>query len=185
MRTIFKGLKNKWQYYYNRYLRPGFFTNIKHGTNYRSQAGIDAVFPELIEIGDNFIAATGSKILTHDASPLLFTNNMQLRAQKTIIGNNVFLGAYSVIMPGVTISDNVIVGASSVVTKDVPENSVVAGNPAKYICSVKEYIDKCRSKGILYNVSEEYKYALDNAMPITVECTKTTRLSVYKQMQKK
>lgn len=179
---MFKWLKNKWQYYYNRYMNPGFFINIKHGANFRSQAGIDAVFPELIEIGDNFIAATGSKILTHDASPLLFTNNSQIRAQKTIIGNNVFLGAYSVVMPGVTISDNVIVGASSVVTKDIPSNSVVAGNPAKYICTVDEYLDKCKSKGILYNVSKEYKDALDNAMPITIECTKTTRSSVYKQM---
>lgn len=182
---VIKSFINRWQYYYNRYLHPGFFVNIKHGRNFRSQTGIDAVFPELIEIGDNFIGATGSKILTHDASPLIFTNNSQLRAQKTVIGNNVFLGAYSVVMPGVQIGDNVIVGASSIVTKNIPSNSVVAGNPARYICSVDEYIAKCREKGVLYNVSNDYKEALDKGTQITIECTKTTRIEVYKQMQKK
>lgn len=182
---IIRLLRSRWQYYYNRYLNPGFFVNIKHGTHFRSQTGIDAVFPELIEIGNNFIGATGSKILTHDASPLLFTNNTQLRAQKTVIGDNVFLGAYSVVMPGVRIGNNVIVGASSVVTKDVASNSVVAGNPARYICTVDEYIDKCKQKGILYNVSDEYKNALDSGMQITIECTRTPRQVVYEQMKKR
>lgn len=184
MATIYKKLKHRLQFYYYKYLNPGFFINIKHGTHFRSQAGLDAVFPELIEIGNNFIAATGAKILTHDASTLLFTDNSQIRAQKTVIGNNVFLGAYSVVLPGVVISDNVIVGAASVVTKNIPSNSVVAGNPARYICSVDEYIAKCRNKGSLYNVSKDYKNALDRGERITIECSKTIRQVVYKQMQR-
>lgn len=86
MRKIFLIFK----FYYYKIFYPKFYRNIKHGKNFRCQAGIDAVFPELIEIGDNFIAAPGSKILTHDASLLLFTDNLKIRAQKTTIGNSVF-----------------------------------------------------------------------------------------------
>ena len=68
------------------------------------------------------------------------------------IGNNVFgkvqiedwayIGAYSQIMPGVTIGEGAIVAAGSVVTKSVPPRTVVGGNPARYICTVDEYIQK-------------------------------------------
>jgi acetyltransferase-like isoleucine patch superfamily enzyme len=50
-----------------------------------------------------------------------------------VIGNNVFIGAYSIILKGVTIGDNAVIGAGSVVTKSVPENQIWAGNPAKFI----------------------------------------------------
>jgi maltose O-acetyltransferase len=54
----------------------------------------------------------------------------------------VFIGAESVVMPGVTIGSNVIVGANSTVTHDVPDNTVVAGNPAIRLCSLEEYLEK-------------------------------------------
>ncbi|BEI56977.1 MULTISPECIES: acyltransferase [Butyricimonas] len=179
MRKIFLIFK----FYYYKIFYPKFYRNIKHGKNFRCQAGIDAVFPELIEIGDNFIAAPGSKILTHDASLLLFTDNLKIRAQKTTIGNSVFLGECSVVMPGVTINDNVIVGAGSIVTKDIPANSVVAGNPAKLICTVDAYIEKCKQCGILYDVSENFQNALNNGLPITIDCMKSIREKVYQQME--
>ena len=53
----------------------------------------------------------------------------------TYIGNNSVIGVRSIILPGVKIGNNVIVGAGSVVTKDIPDNSIVAGNPAKIIRS--------------------------------------------------
>ena len=156
MRKIFLIFK----FYYYKIFYPKFYRNIKHGKNISFQAGIDAVFPELIEIGDNFIAAPGAKILTHDASLLLFTDNLKIRAQKTTIGNSVFLGECSVVMPGVTINDNVIVGAGSIVTKDIPANSVVAGNPAKLICTVDAYIEKCKQCGLCFPVCP------DDAIPV-------------------
>lgn len=58
------------------------------------------------------------------------------------IGNNVFVGAGSIILPGVTVGDKVIVGAGSVVTKDIQRNSVVAGNPVRCICSYDDYMNK-------------------------------------------
>ena len=56
-----------------------------------------------------------------------------LRYGKIIIGNNCFIGARSTILPGVTIGDNTIIGAGSVVTKDIPSNVVAVGNPCKII----------------------------------------------------
>ena len=62
------------------------------------------------------------------------------------IGNNVFIGAESVVLPNVTIGDNVVIGANSTVTKDIPSNSVYAGNPAKFICTIDEYIETNKRK---------------------------------------
>ena len=65
---------------------------------------------------------------------------------KTSIGNNVFIGAKSIIMYGVNIGNNVVVAAGSVVTKDVPDGSIVGGNPAKIIGSFDELKEKRRSE---------------------------------------
>lgn len=61
------------------------------------------------------------------------------------IGNNVFIGADSIVLCNTRIGDNVIIGAGSVVTKDVPSNSVYAGNPAKLVCTFEEYQKKHRA----------------------------------------
>jgi maltose O-acetyltransferase len=58
----------------------------------------------------------------------------------------VFIGAESVVLPGVTIGNNVIIGANSTVTHDIPENSVAAGSPARVICSLEEYLEKERTR---------------------------------------
>lgn len=58
---------------------------------------------------------------------------------KITIGNYVYIGANAVILPGVTIGDNSLIAAGSIVTKSVPSNVVVAGNPAKVICTIDEY----------------------------------------------
>lgn len=62
------------------------------------------------------------------------------------IHDNVFIGARSIILPGVEIGENSIIGAGSVIVKDVPDNVVVAGNPAQILCSAEEYIEKQRRK---------------------------------------
>lgn len=60
------------------------------------------------------------------------------------IGNNVFVGAETVILPNVTIGDNSIIGANSTVSRDIPANVVAAGSPAKVICTLEEYLQKNR-----------------------------------------
>lgn len=61
---------------------------------------------------------------------------------KVVIEDWAYVGAESLILPGVTIGEGALVAAGSVVTKSVPDNMVVAGNPAKVICSIKEYLEK-------------------------------------------
>lgn len=77
---------------------------------------------------------------------------------KIIIGNNVHIGTNAVIMPGVKIGNNCIIGVSAVVTKDIPDNSVVAGIPARVIKTIEEYKEK-NIHSFIYskNISAEKK----------------------------
>ena len=122
---------------------------------------IDSLTPNMVEIGDNFISAPGSIVLAHDAS--VYYHSGKYRVEKTVIGNNVFLGANSTILPGVTIGDNAIIGAGSVVTKNVVAYSVVCGNPARHQCTVDEYVNKCIKRDVLVNTPEGFKGIFSNA----------------------
>lgn len=106
---------------------------------------IDVTRPWLIEIGDNVKITKNVTILTHgyDWSVLKVKKNEILGSSgKVTIGNNVFIGMKTTILKGVTIGNNVIIGANSLVNKNIPDNVVVAGNPAKVITTVDEYYKK-------------------------------------------
>lgn len=105
-----------------------------------SPNGIDGVFPWLIEIGKNVIISTECNILAHDASLANICGFSKIG--RVNIGNNVYLGNGVTVLPGVSIGDNVIVGAKSLVTKDLNPNSVYVGIPAKYICSIDDFMKK-------------------------------------------
>ena len=105
--------------------------------------------PYLVSIGDNVKVTAGVRFITHDISPAVFgyagykvNEKCLYYMDKIIIGNNVMIGADSIILSGVTIGNNVIIGAGSVVTKDVEDGSGVAGNPAKVIGSFDEIAKK-------------------------------------------
>lgn len=112
------------------------------GKNFNPQLGfeLDPSHCWLIEIGDNVTFGPHVQVLAHDASTCAYIGYAKIG--RVIIGNNVFIGANSVILPGVTIGDNVIIGAGSVVTKSIGSNLVCAGNPAKQIQTINEYIMK-------------------------------------------
>ncbi len=99
--------------------------------------GIDGTFPWLIEIGEECLISTNVMIMAHDASTAL--SNGYTKIGRVNIGNHVFIGQDTTILCGVNIGDNVIIGAKSLVSKDIPSNSVYAGNPAKFICTFDEY----------------------------------------------
>ena len=94
-------------------------------------------------------------VLTHDASTKKATGYTKLGAVK--IGNRVFVGANATILPGVTIGDDAVIGAGSVVTRDVPSGVVVAGVPARAICTVEELkrknADKTESQCCVFDES--------------------------------
>ncbi len=105
---------------------------------------IDPTFPWLIEIGNNCTFSFYVQIIAHDASTKIHTGYSRMGLVK--IDDNCFIGAGAIILPNVHIGKNVIVGAGSVVTHDVPDDSIVAGNPARVIKSTKDYIEYHRKE---------------------------------------
>ena len=109
----------------------------------------------LIKIGNDVTLAPNVTILAHDASTTKHLGYTKIA--KVTIGNNVFIGAGSLILPGVKIGDNVIIGAGSIVTKDVPSDSVALGSPSKVISKTKEYVESNKNKIHKENTfSDEY-----------------------------
>jgi acetyltransferase-like isoleucine patch superfamily enzyme len=88
-------------------------------------ARLDKTFAKGIHIGEDSYVASGAIIFSHDFSRNIHTH--------TYVGKKCFIGANAIIMPGVLIGDQVIVGSGAIVTKNAPSNSIVAGNPAKII----------------------------------------------------
>jgi acetyltransferase-like isoleucine patch superfamily enzyme len=134
---------------------------------------------DLIIIGEGFISAPGSIILSHDASTITHTGKS--RVEKTIIGNNVFLGANAVILPGVKVGDGSIIGAGAVVTKDVPPGTVVGGNPAKVITTVDAYVKKCADRNVLYDITDAVKKKHGTGVRATADEAKELIDSIYRQ----
>lgn len=115
---------------------------MKVGKNFGRLNGVilDPSHCWLIEIGNNVTLAPRVHILCHDASTKVHLGYTKIGKVK--IGDNVFIGAESVVLPNVVIGNNVIIGANSTVTKSLPSNVVAAGNPAKVICTLEEYLNK-------------------------------------------
>lgn len=116
--------------------------------NMESRVHIDPGFPWLVKIGNNVTLAPEVMILAHDASEKKAIGNTSVA--KVTIGDNVFIGAKSIILQGVTIGDNVIIGAGSIVTRNIPSNSIACGCPAK---TIKEIDTFAKEKTKLYNNS--------------------------------
>ena len=123
---------------------------------------IDGLIPQAISIGDNFVSSVNTYIIAHDAS--LYNHIKKHRVEKVQIGDNVFLGLGAIVLPGVKIGDGAIVGAGSVVTKNVESYTVVAGNPAKFMCTVEDYIKKCEKRNVLFDTPESFKKYYSNTL---------------------
>ena len=113
-------LKIRYSYY-----TKMFGMNIHETARIGFGARLDKTNPKGIYIGEESFVASSATILSHDYSRGLHQN--------TIIGKRCFIGINSIVMCGVRIGDEVIVGAGSIVTKDVPNNCIVVGNPARVI----------------------------------------------------
>lgn len=106
--------------------------------------------PWIITIGANVHITDGVHFLTHDGGTLLFRDTIpDLEITKPIkIGDNVYIGNNALIMPGVTIGNRVIIGAGSIVTHDIPDNSVAVGVPARAIKTCDDYLEKAQRESL-------------------------------------
>ncbi len=100
--------------------------------------------PYLIELGDHVRVTRGVRFVTHDGGVWVGREKQRDFAVFGAIkvGNNSYIGNYTIVLPGVEIGSNCVVGACSVVTKSVPDGSVVAGNPARFLCSTESYLER-------------------------------------------
>lgn len=111
---------------YGSYLRKVYKMDIGDNCRISWKAHLDkSINPKGIHIGERTDVAYGVVILSHD--------NCRSLKMDTYIGKDCVLGVRSIILPGVKIGDSVIIGAGSVVTKDIPSHCIVAGNPARII----------------------------------------------------
>lgn len=106
-------------------------------------SNIDSDHGFLISIGNN-VTITNATLLAHDASTYKFLGKSKIG--RIEIGDNVFIGLGAIILPNTQIGSNVIIGAGAVVSGKVEDNSVMAGNPARKICTCEEYINKHKLK---------------------------------------
>lgn len=117
--------------------------------------------PYLIKIGSHCQITRGVIFATHGGGQCIRDKHPDFDCfGKITVGNWVYIGANSIIMPGVTIGDNVLVAAGSIVTKSIPSGVVVAGNPARVLCTTEEYYQKnkefdCHTKGMAPEVKKE------------------------------
>ncbi|GAB1043753.1 acyltransferase [Shewanella algae] len=106
--------------------------------------------PWLIDIGNNVHITGGVQFINHDGGVLILRDKLpSLEITKPIkIGDNVYIGMKCMILPGVTIGNNVIVAAGSVVTKSLEGGAVYGGIPARKIKSLDEYFEKCAKESL-------------------------------------
>ena len=167
-------LKKLYYYNYIKYLLSGKNDNIMNqfyrtkgiviGDNCHIYSNICTPEAYLINIADNVTIAPGAKLITHDNSVSKVLEGVTDVFGKITIEKNCFIGANAIILPGVTIGSNSIIAAGAVVSKSIPAGVVVGGNPARVICSIKDYSDKIS------------KYAI-NTEGLTPECKKQLLLS--------
>lgn len=106
--------------------------------------------PWIITLGNNVHITDGVKFITHDGGTLLYRDQVHdLEITKPIVvGDNVYFGNNVIVLPGVTIGNNVVIGAGAVVTRDIPENSVAVGVPARVIKTADEYLEKLKKESL-------------------------------------
>ena len=128
----------------------------------------------LIDIGDDVEFSRDVHVLAHDASTVPWLGFA--RIARVRIGDRVFVGYGTVILPGITIGPDAIIGAGSVVASDIPPNSLAVGNPARVISSLDDYISRQRALldtqpvfGEEWTVRQRVGYAKKEAMRTALE----------------
>ena len=155
MKAVKRKLKKVIELIYSRVNRIKYVKRIgvNFGKNlhiYGNPFGMFGSEPWCITLGDNVHITDGVRFITHDGGTLIFRHIVpDLEITKPIkVGNYVYFGTRSMVMPGVTIGDNCIIAAGAVVTKDVPSGTVVGGVPARVIKTTEEYFEKIKKESL-------------------------------------
>jgi len=158
------------------YLQKLLKRGLSVGENFNMQQGVilDDSHCWHITIGDDVTLAPYVHILAHDASTKHFIGYTKIG--KVDIGNKVFIGASSMVLPGVIIGDNVVIGAGSLVNIDIPSNSVAVGNPIKIVSSIDNFIQKKESEFNKYpTFDKSYIYTEQNSKDKLLQMNKTMK----------
>ncbi|MBD5097517.1 MAG: acyltransferase [Lachnospiraceae bacterium] len=141
----YKKYKNPVKYYRRLGMKIGNKCELR-SSNFGSE-------PYLITIGNHVRINAGVHFITHDGGTWVLRNNNKIENSseltlfgRIIVKDNVHIGTNAIIMPGVTVGNNCIIGCGAIVTKDIPDNSVAAGVPARVIETIDEYIEKNKQK---------------------------------------
>jgi len=129
LRNCLTRIIQRLRYYY--YAFNGY--DVDKSAQLERGVNLDRWNPKGVHIGTNTIVTSHVTILSHYLIPVKKTRTYVGENVDTYVGNNCVIGIGAIILPGIRIGDEVVVGAGAVVTKDVPSNVVVAGNPARVI----------------------------------------------------
>lgn len=119
---------------------------------YPKSVTIDLTRPLLIRLGNDLDINANFSIMTHDFCSFVFRNcydDFLPSSGEVTIGNNIYFGRDVTILKGVTIGDNCIIGAGSIITKSIPSNSVAAGVPCKVLCTLDEYYSRRKKEALI------------------------------------
>lgn len=119
--------------------RCDYGENIKLGENFFANYNCTILDCAEVVIGNNVMFAPNVSLFTaaHPIDPAKRNSGIEFALPITI-GNNVWIGGNTVVMPNVRIGDNVVIGAGSVVTRDIPDNSIAAGNPCRVLRTLND-----------------------------------------------
>lgn len=132
--------------------RQALYAGVKMGKNNFIASHFWSSEPYLITVGSHCQITAGVKIFTHGGGGAVRKFIPKFDAfGKVTIGDNVYIGSNSLIMPGISVGNNVLIAAGSVVTKSIPSNVVVGGNPARIVCTIEEYIER----NVSYNLNSK------------------------------
>lgn len=179
MKKVFRGLKKAWLFLislisYEKYAKK---LGVTVGQNCqllgRPSFGSE---PYLVTLGNHvMVAGTGTQFITHEGAHWVLKGKDPKKYKYTfgygriVVGNNVYIGTRSTILRGVTIGDNVIVGACTLVNKDLPSGGVYAGVPAKRICSIEEWEEKFMATMPEFDLDNYIKHKKEEVLKITAK----------------
>lgn len=167
-------IQSVWQDLYQKsYVNLCKYRGMKIGKNVELIGNINfGSEPYLIEIGNKSKITDGCKFINHDGAMYVIRNIEKYSDARNFgrikIGENCFIGNNCILLPGSKMGNNCILGAGSVLNSSMPDNSVFAGIPAKFICTIGDYGDKALQNNIIYprslenNRSELDKYISKN-----------------------